>query len=455
MNNVNTINSFSMSLRDIAEVLSAKHVGQDIQVNGISTDTRTIQGGELFVALKGPNFDGHAFIKEALSKGAVACLVEDKVDAENLIITGNTHHALGLLAKAWREKFTHPVIAITGSNGKTTVKEMIASIFSQKNTVMATHGNLNNDIGVPLTLFRLNDRYDAAVIEMGANHPGEIDYLTKIVLPGIAVITNIGAAHLEGFGSIKNTAKAKGEIFNGLAENEFAIINSDDAFSEYFKDITTAYKVTSFGVKNNADVMGEWQSDGQGSLLKINTPEGQCSVKLKLLGRHNVMNALAAIAATISAGVPLEQIVKGLEALQPVNGRLQMKPGLNNSRVIDDTYNANPASLHAALNVLHDFSGKRFLALGDMGELGANTVELHIDAGNYAKQVGVDSLFSYGKLAEQAAKEFGDNGYSYDKHEDMITALRNELSQDVTLLVKGSRSMRMENVVNALTVSEG
>lgn len=449
------VNAFSMSLKEIASILNAQHFGDDIKVKGISTDTRTILGGELFVALKGPNFDGHNFIADAISKGAVAFLVQDQVDAKNVVVTGNTHDALGLLANAWRKKFSKTVVAVTGSNGKTTVKEMIASIFAQKKSVMATKGNLNNDIGVPLTLFRLDESYDAAVIEMGANHAGEIDYLTNIALPDIAVITNIGAAHLEGFGSIEKTAQAKGEIFSGLAKSGTAIINTDDAFAQYFKDITAGYKVMSFGIKNQADVMCEWHAAEEGSVLNVSTPIGDCTIRLKLLGRHNVMNALAAIAVTVSAGVSLEEIVQGLEVLKPVNGRLQIKQGINNSRVIDDTYNANPTSLHAALNVLHDFTGKRFLALGDMGELGANEVELHIDAGLYAKQVGIDSLYSCGKLAKHAANEFGDNGYSYDKHEDMINALRGELNQNVTLLVKGSRSMHMENVVNALTVSEG
>lgn len=452
---VNTLNSFSMFLNEITEILSAECIGENIQVNGISTDTRTIKGGELFLALKGPNFDGHNFINEALNKGAVACLVQQPVEATHAVLTDDTHKALGLLAKAWRQKFSLPVFAITGSNGKTTVKEMIASIVKQQQSVMATHGNLNNDIGVPLTLFRLNDDYDAAVIEMGANHPGEISYLTNIASPNIAVLTNVGAAHLEGFGSIENTAKAKGEIFQGLSENGFAIINTDDAFSEYFKDITTQYNVLSFGIKNKADVMCEWQAGIDGSSLKVTTPVGDCNINLKLLGRHNVMNALAAIAASIAVEIPLEQIVKGLEILNPVNGRLQIKVGLNNSRVIDDTYNANPASLHAALNVLHDFSGKRFLALGDMGELGSNAADLHVDAGISAKQSGVDSLYSVGKLAAKAAEEFGSNGFIYDKHEDMINALRDELTQDVTLLIKGSRSMHMENVVEALTMVEG
>jgi len=459
MSSMTTLNSFSMSLDNIAKILSAERICKNIIVKGISTDTRTIKGGELFLALKGPNFDGHNFIKEALEKGAVACLVQKQVNAENVVVTDDTHQALGLLAKAWRQKFQQPVFAITGSNGKTTVKEMLASIINQEQSVMATHGNLNNDIGVPLTLFRLNNSYDAAVIEMGANHLGEIEYLTNIALPDIAIVTNVGAAHLEGFGSLENTAKAKGEIFQGLSKTGTAIINADDQFSDYFKEITNKHNVLSFGLnntdENKADVTCQWKSGTAGSTLKVTAPEGDCEIKLKLLGRHNVMNALAAIAASIAAGFSLEKIVKGLEDLKSVNGRLQMKHGLNNSRVIDDTYNANPTSLHAALNVLHNFSGKRFLALGDMAELGDNADQLHIDAGVYAKESGVDSLYSFGKLAAKAAKEFGGNGFCYDKHEDMIDALRDELSQEVTLLVKGSRSMHMENVVNALTMAEG
>ena len=443
------LNSFSMSLDGIAKILSAKRVGENITVTGLSTDTRTIKGGELFVALKGHNFDGHDFINTALEKGAAACLVQNEI-AANAVVTKDTHQALGLLAKAWRQQFKKTVIAITGSNGKTTVKEMIASIMGQNQSVMATNGNFNNDIGVPLTLFRLNDKYDAAVIEMGANHLGEIAYLTNLALPDIAVITNIGSAHLEGFGSIKNIAKAKSEIFLGLSESGIAVINADDTFFDELKKITKKHKVISFGM-SDADVTCSFELNSMGSILKVSTPKGTCNINLKLLGSHNVMNALAAIAVAIAADISLVHIVKGLEILKPVNGRLQLKQGLNNSIVIDDTYNANPTSLTAALNVLRDFSGKHFLALGDMGELGKSADSLHIDAGHYAKESGVDSLYSFGKFAAKAAKEFGANGYCYDKHEDMIDALRNELSSDVTLLVKGSRSMHMENVVNALT----
>ena len=300
MNSMTTLNSFSMSLKDIAEILSVEYIGENITVKGLSTDTRTIKGGELFLALKGPNFDGHNFIKAALEKGAVACLVQDKVDAENVVTTHDTHKALGLLAKAWRKNFNKPVFAITGSNGKTTVKEMIASIVSQTQSVMATHGNLNNDIGVPLTLFRLNESYDAAVIEMGANHTGEIGYLTSITLPDIAVITNIGSAHLEGFGSIENTAKAKGEIFQGLSKSGTAIINADDQFYDYFTNITSQYNTLSFGFKNKADISCQCQSGTEGSYLKVTTPEGDCDIKLKLLGINNVMNELAAFASSVA-----------------------------------------------------------------------------------------------------------------------------------------------------------
>jgi len=453
--NADTLNSFSMMLDEVATILSSEMFGENIIIKGISTDTRTIKGGELFLALKGPNFDGHDYTQQALDKGAVACLVQTDIGAEHYVVTKDTHKALGLLANAWREKFKNPVIAITGSNGKTTVKEMISSIVSQNQSVMATYGNLNNDIGVPLTLFRLNESFDVAVVEMGANHSGEINYLTNIALPDVAIVTNIGSAHLEGFGSIENTARAKSEIFQGLSKDGTAIINADDSFADYFREVTAQYNVVSFGIKNKADVMAQWESTTEGSLLKVKTPKGECKINLKLLGSHNVMNALAAIAASVAAGFPLEQIVKGLEHLTPVNGRLQMKQGLNGSRVIDDTYNANPTSLYAALNVLHDFPGKRFLALGDMGELGNNTDDLHADAGVYAKDTGVDSLYSFGKLAAKAAKAFGDNGYCYERHEDMVEALRDELSQDVTLLVKGSRSMHMENVVNALTMVKG
>lgn len=458
MQQVDTSNSFTMKLTQIADILSAQLVGQDITVTGISTDTRTLQGGELFVALKGPSFDGHDYIQQALDNGAIACLVEKNVNADHFVITENTHDALGELAKAWRQQYDKTVFAITGSNGKTTVKEMIFSILNQEHSAMATYGNLNNDIGVPLTLFRLNDKYDAAVIEMGANHLNEIQYLTNIALPNIAMITNVGTAHLGEFGGIENTAKAKGEIFENMPAGGYAIINADDDYADYWKGISKQHKIITFGFKQQADVTAEIiHSDNKTSAtnLLVSTPKGECRVSFNLSGEHNIVNALCAVAACVAADIPLEQIVNGLEAIKPISGRLQMKTGINSSQILDDTYNANPTSLYAALNVLKNMSGKHYLALGDMGELGESAEVLHKESGLYAKETGIDALYSYGQLAALAAKEFGKNGFVYEKHDDMITALKNDLAQDVTLLIKGSRSMHMENVVNALIVEEG
>ncbi len=449
-------NAFHMSLHDVAQIVAAKHLGSDAMVNGISTDTRTLQPGELFIALNGPNFDAHAFAAEAMAKGAVACLLEKNMDVDNQLIVDSTHTALGQLARAWRQHFDYPLFAVTGSNGKTTVKEMLASILSRNNTVMATQGNLNNDIGVPLTLFRMDQHYAAAVIEMGANHMGEIRYLTSLAQPDIAIVTNIGSAHLQGFGGIENTARAKAEIFSGLAENGSAIINADDRFYQDFRQATASHNTLSFALDNKqADIKGRYQTTSQGSALSVTTPVGKLEIQLSLLGRHNAMNALAAIAACIAAEIPLSQIRDGLEALQPVQGRLQLKTGINQSRIIDDTYNANPTSLNAAIDVLQGFDGRRLLALGDMAELGEKEQQLHTEAGEYARAHGVDALYACGTLAAHAARVFDDKGFSYQQQEDMIAALRSELSQEVTLLVKGSRSMHMEHVVNQLTQAEG
>lgn len=455
MTRITDKNAFAMPLSEIAEILMGELCGNDISVNGISTDTRNIREGELFIALTGPNFDGHDYVDAAIEGGAVACIVERDVNSPAYVKVEDTRLAMGHLAKAWRKRFAKKVYAITGSNGKTTVKEMIASIENQRSPVMSTIGNLNNDIGVPLTLFRLSEKYGSAVVEMGANHIGEIQYLTQIGCPDIAVITNAGSAHLEGFGSYDGIAKGKGEIYSGLSEQGIAIINADDKYADYWRSLVKSHKVVTFGLKNNADINAEYIVDITGSRLKVNTPAGELDIKLQLLGEHNVMNALAAIAATYAAGCSLELIKAGLEKMVPVSGRLQMKAGMNNSRIVDDTYNANPSSLKAAINVLHKFPGKRFLALGDMGELGEDTVALHKDAGIYAKQNGVDSLYSVGKQAKNAALEFGDNGFCYDKQQDMIDAIQSELSENVTLLVKGSRSAHMENIVNALSVAEG
>jgi UDP-N-acetylmuramoyl-tripeptide--D-alanyl-D-alanine ligase len=445
----NTANGLHMKASQITELLAAEYLGTDVVVSGVSTDTRQISPGQLFVALKGPNYDGHAFIKQAAEKGAAACLVEKPVDNTNCIVVSDTRLALGKLAAAWRQQLPATVIGVTGSNGKTTVKEMLASILAVNGEVLATRGNLNNDIGMPLTLLELDERHDYAVIEMGANHAGEIAYLTEIASPDVALITNAGMAHLEGFGSVEGVSRAKGEIYGGLGKEGIAIVNNNDDYAEYWKSLNKERKVISFGTVKGSDVKATVQVMQDAQKLSVVTPNGDIDVSLKLLGRHNVLNALAAIAAASAIDIPLHAIKQGLESLRPVNGRLQLKPGIKGSRVIDDTYNANPTSLYAALDVLDDFPGRHFLALGDMGELGGNAESLHAEAGTRAKQSGVDYLYTLGSLARHAADSFGKSSYSFNSHDEMIAQLENDLEKDVTLLVKGSRRMQMEKIVAA------
>ena len=441
---------FQMRLQEAAEALGARWAGEDVMLEGVSTDTRTLQAGQLFVALRGPNFDGHDYLAEAKAKGAAACMVEQPVANCPALIVGDTRLALGRLARAWRRHFAMPLVAVTGSNGKTTVKEMLASIFAQQGEVLATRGNLNNDIGVPLTLFGLDSSRSSAVIEMGANHAGEIAYLTSLAEPNVAVITNAAAAHLEGFGSLEGVAKAKGEIYQGLKQDGTAIINADDDYADLWRGLTKDKNVLSFGLQNPADISARWQAGDCGSQIHITTPEGKVKLHLALLGEHNVMNALAAIAAAQAVGIKLTTIKAGLEAMQPVAGRLQLKAGLQGSRLIDDTYNANPASLAAAIEVLAAFGGKHILVLGDMGELGDDTEALHAEAGRFAKAHAVDRLYTVGPMAAVAAKAFGTGAQPCENHEAVSKALQPELDTDSTVLVKGSRLSQMERIVQML-----
>ena len=441
---------FQMRLHEAADALGAHWAGEDVMLQGVGTDTRTLQTGQLFVALHGPNFDGHDYLAEAKAKGAAACMVEKPVANCSALIVGDTRLALGQLARVWRHHFAMPLVAVTGSNGKTTVKEMLASIFARLGEVLATRGNLNNDIGVPLTLLGLDSSHTSAVVELGANHAGEIAYLTALAEPNVAVITNAASAHLEGFGTLNGVANAKGEIFQGLKEDGTAIINADDEFASLWRGLAKDKKVLSFGLQNPADIAAQWQVGDRGSQIHVSTPEGKVKLQLALLGEHNVMNALAAIAAAQAAGVKLTTIKAGLEAMQPVAGRLQLKAGIHGSRIIDDTYNANPASLAAAIEVLAGFTGKHILVLGDMGELGDEARELHAQAGRFARAHGVDRLYTVGPMAAAAAEAFGKEAQQCDSHEAASKALQQELTDDATVLVKGSRLSRMERVVQRL-----
>lgn len=439
----------------VAQVLHADLVGGDVTFSRVSTDTRSIERGDLFVALAGPNFDGHDFVSQAQASGAAAVMVSREV-ATSLpqIIVPDTRQALGEFAAAWRAGFSMPLVAITGSNGKTTVKEMLASILKQQGEVLVTQGNLNNDIGMPLTLLQLEHKHRYAVIEMGANHPAEIAYLTNIARPSVAVITNAGAAHLEGFGSLEGVAQAKGEIYSGLLADGIAVINADDTYSELWRGLAGTHTCLSFGLDQPADVSAQWQGDASGSDVSISLHGRVIAVRLQLPGRHNVMNALAACAGAIAVGIPEDVIQRGLESMRTVKGRMQAREGMNGALIIDDTYNANPFSLQAALQVLCMHKGKKILVLGDMGELGADASGMHAQAGRLARELGIDVLFATGELSKEAVHAFGEPGMHYADQQSLIAALVRTLDSNVAVLVKGSRFMHMEQVVGALLAQE-
>lgn len=451
------ISGCHQSLGEAAAAVDGCLYGNDKAFVGVSADTRTVNSGQLFVALKGPNYDAHNFVQDALDKGAAGVLVQQRleVDAPQIVVA-DTQVALGKLAAVWRKQFSIPVIAITGSNGKTTVKEMIAAIFRQQGSVLATQGNLNNEIGVPLTLLQLSETHNAAVIEEGASHPGDISYLTQFVQPTVSIVTNAAGAHLEGFGSLDAVARTKGELFESLPENGTAIINADDQYASLWRSLAGERNVITFGFSAKAEVRGTLQGAVQetgnlkGCQLEITTPEGECSLLVPLLGRHNAMNALAATAVALAAGLSLELIKKGLESVKPVPGRLQWKSGINNAHILDDTYNANPASLTVALDVLSDFAGDRYLALGDMAELGDEAEGYHQQAGRQARDSGVNRLYAIGEYSRFAVEAFGEQGWHFSAQEQMVNRLREDMNEDVTLLVKGSRSSHMDKVVEAL-----
>jgi len=437
-----------MTLAAAAKVLQGTLRGTDTEFTGVSTDTRTLKHGDLFVALVGPNFDGHSFVNEAAGKGAAGALVSRALAADvSAVQVADTRLGLGQLAAHWRRQFQIPVIAVTGSNGKTTVKNMIAAILNVTGPVLATQGNLNNDIGVPLTLLRLKPGDLHAVIEMGMNHPGEIDYLTKITHPTIALINNAAAAHLAGLGSVSAVARAKGEIYSGLDAVGIAVLNADDPHADLWRELAAPHRIITFGLDRPADVSAEYELDAGGSTIHLKTPHGGINMRLSLLGRHNVMNALAASSASLAAGVSLADIQTGLEKLRSVSGRLEVKHGLNGARILDDTYNANPGSLAAGVEVLKVASGERVLVLGDMGELGKAAHDIHRRVGLLAKSLGIERLYAVGELTPGAVEAFGKGAQHFTSHEALIENLRSCLHAGMTVLVKGSRLMKMERVV--------
>ncbi|HEX4044857.1 MAG TPA: UDP-N-acetylmuramoyl-tripeptide--D-alanyl-D-alanine ligase [Gammaproteobacteria bacterium] len=422
---------------------------------GISIDTRTLQPGNLFIAIKGEQADGHDFLAEAYQKGAAAAIVDRQLPVPiPQLVVADTTTTLGKLGAAWRNQFSLPIVAITGSNGKTTLKNMMAAILvaachNDSAQVLATKGTLNNHWGLPLTLACLNNQHRYAVIEMGMNHFGEIDYLTQLTKPDVAIITNAAASHLEGVGDVAGVARAKSEIFNGLTEKGIAILNRDDVFFPFWREQIGDRPYLTFGFHPDADVTTESQTSTEMTIL-LRTPPGSLQISLPLLGRHNLLNALAATAAALAMGIDLAAIKSGLEHITPAPGRVQLHTLANGVNVIDDTYNANPFSLLAAVETLAAFTGKKILVLGDMKELGANAESFHSDAGGQIRQAGIDYLFTYGNLSKNAAQTFGEGACHFSEQHELVDALKPLLYNTTTILVKGSRSMRMEKVIAEL-----
>jgi len=456
---------FRLPLSACVASLNAQLKGDDCDLSTVSIDTRTLQRGDVYVAIRGERFDGHTFIEQALNQGARAIVADaafevgaDGIDGVPVLHVSDARKALGGLATLWSQGHQVPTVAITGSNGKTSVKEMLASILGQLGPTLATQGNLNNDIGVPLTLLSLRAEHQYAVVEMGANHPGEIAGLSAMTKPDVALVNNIGAAHLEGFGSIDAVAKAKSEIYSGVASGGFGVVNLDDQFASSLEEAVFAagLGLRTFGFSEDADVQGidpkgsKPSGFGHGASLQMKTLDQTWSTPFSLMGRHSIANALAATAAAQCLDIQREAIVAGLKSVHAVPGRLQTGIGIALSTVIDDTYNANPSSARVAIDVLAGFSGDRHLVLGDMAELGEQAEAWHADVGNYAKECGIDHLWTTGSLARHASTAFFGSRH-FDTQAELLLAIEQELSDSSTVLVKGSRSSQMEVVVRALT----
>ena len=442
-----------------AHALDGELIGTDVLFTAVSKDTRDITSGSLYIALKGERFDGHDFVEQAGVAGAAGALVSEQQSVPiPQICVPDTRLALGELAAHWRRQFEGRIVGITGSNGKTTVKEMTRCILEQAvgvDRVLSTRGNLNNDIGMPMTLLNLRQQHAYAVIEMGANHPGEIDYLTHIARPHVGIITNAGPAHLEGFGSIDKVASSKAEIYSGIIAGGTAVINADDHYADYWKGVCSQLgenrRVLTFSMRDdNADVYAAPTQTSQGSEIHISTAHGHGCVQLAVPGEHNVMNALAATASALALDIAVDDIISGLNNFGGVSGRLAKVYTASGACIINDTYNANPLSLKAAMDVLVAGGTDTWLVLGDMAELGSEKEALHREAGQQARELGVRHLLATGDLARHAVAAFGQNAHFFEDRQQLIEKLEQGITEQSVVLVKGSRSMAMEQIVNAL-----
>jgi UDP-N-acetylmuramoyl-tripeptide--D-alanyl-D-alanine ligase len=437
-----------LPLNDIASVLGCPLQDHGVAIESIVIDSRQVHYGALFAALSGSNVDGHDFAESAVQLGASALLVSRPLDLDvPQLVVDDVLLALGKIAGLLRKRLNPRVVGITGSNGKTTVKEMVASILSLEAGVLATSGNYNNELGVPLSVFGLEEKHRYAVLEMGASKSGDIAYLADIAKPDVGLVTNIGPAHLHGFGTEEGVARAKGELYSALPANGFAVINADEPWSELWLAMNKAGNSLSFGSHADSDI----RVDIKDSQPVIITPAGSFDLQLALPGRHNLQNAAAATAVALALGIGLDKIRQGLAAVTPVPGRLNLIKTEAGWTVIDDTYNANPASLYSALQVLAGMQGQPWLVLGDMKELGAGSRKMHREVGEAARIMGVRQLFTTGDFAEYTSEAFGDGAEHFASREELAQALQAQLRAGVICLVKGSRSMGMEAIVQAVT----
>ncbi|MGE0355618.1 MAG: UDP-N-acetylmuramoyl-tripeptide--D-alanyl-D-alanine ligase [Burkholderiales bacterium] len=457
MNGPAPVNPPMMDIAEAARLAGGTPAGERVLFSGVSTDSRGVAPGELFVALAGPRFDGHDYVPQAIGRGAAAALVSRRVGSEREIpqvLVKDTLAALGRLAAGWRARFSLPVVAITGSNGKTTVKEMLAAILAAhcggRADVLATEGNLNNDIGLPLMLLRLREHHRFAVLEMGMNHAGEIDYLSRLAGPTVALVNNAHRAHIGMLGSMEAVAQAKGEIYAGLRPGGLALVNEDDPFAGYWKRLCASRSLVTFGTAESADVRGQVEAQQ----LRLVTPLDAFAVTLRVPGEHNARNAIAACAAAFALDIPARAIQAGLGAFTGIPGRLERRRGAGGAVLIDDTYNANPDSTRAAIRVLAREPGRRVLVMGDMGELGEAGAPLHAEIGAFARGAGVERLLALGPLSVHAAEAFGEGASHFAALEPLVEAARAEAGAGATILVKGSRFMAMERVVARLAAEE-
>ena len=442
-------------LSDVAAATGGKLIGADREFSRVNQDSRKLAKDELFIAIKGENFDGHEFIGQAEKLGAAGALVQQQVKSElPQVLVQDTRKALGLYGSHWRKQFKLPLVGVTGSSGKTTLKEMIASILKVSGPTLATRGNLNNDIGMPLTLLELDASCRYAVIEMGTNHPGEIGYLAELAVPSVGVITNAGPAHLEFLKDIAGVAKEKGAIYTHLAAGGVAVINADDTYAPLWREMAGAHTQRSFGFKPAADFHphpGSLQQTASGTWqFRLVSPLGEADLSVSLPGRHNVANALAAAAASTAAGATLAEVREGLAQAPVTAGRLIIGEAKGGARLIDDTYNANPLSVAAAAEFAAGLGGAAWMVLGDMGELGPSAERLHAETGAKLRALGIEHLYGLGPMSRHTVEAFGDGARWFADVDALVRTLRAELTPGTTLLVKGSRSMRMERVVEAL-----